>query len=304
MKNMNIKETAKQTQISFKEKWQNNPGVAFKNTLDENSDIYNWILKRNGFENNTEFKTYLSSFHRILDAGCGNGRVTALLRLLTDEKTTEIVGIDFSSWLVAKENLKEYNNIRIEQANLLENLTHLGTFDFIYCQEVLHHTGNPYLGFSNLVSLLNPKGEIAIYVYKLKAPIREYTDDYIRDKISKMPYEDAMRICDQITAFGKQLSNYDEEITIPALDILEIPEGKYTIQRIIYHFFMKCFWSNEMSFSDNSVVNYDWYHPQDCSRHKIEEVRQWFELQNLIITHECVDFYGITIRGKMKDIKV
>ncbi len=84
----------------------------------------------------------------------------------------------------------------------------------------------------------------------------------------------------------------------------EIPEGKYTIQRIIYHFFMKCFWSNEMSFSDNSVVNYDWYHPQDCSRHKIEEVRQWFELQNLIITHECVDFYGITIRGKMKDIKV
>ena len=200
--------------------------------------------------------------------------------------------------MVAKENLKDYKNIRIEQANLLESLEQLGKFDFIYCQEVLHHTGNPYLGFSHLVSLLEKTGEIAIYVYKLKAPIREFTDDYIRDKIAKLPYEEAMRICDQITEFGKTLSMHDQEITVPALDILEIPAGNYSMQRLLYHFFMKCFWSNEMSFADNSVINYDWYHPQDCSRHTIEEVRNWFLMQNVEIIHECVDFYGITVRGR------
>ncbi|MEP7196476.1 MAG: class I SAM-dependent methyltransferase [Saprospiraceae bacterium] len=297
---MSKEETAKQTQNSFKEKWHNNPGVAFKNTLDENSDIFKWIIKRNGFQTSLDFRNYLSKFNRILDGGCGNGRVTALLRSLSNDVTTEIVGIDFSSWPVAKENLKEYKNIHIEQANLLENLERLGRFDFIYCQEVLHHTGNPYLGFSNLVSLLNPNGEIAIYVYKLKAPIREYTDDFIRDQIAKLPYEEAMKVCNQITDFGKALSMDEQEIDVPQLDILEIPEGKYTMQRLIYHFFMKCFWSNELSYEDNSVINYDWYHPQDCSRHTIEEVRSWFALQNLDIVHECVDFYGITVRGKKK----
>jgi 2-polyprenyl-3-methyl-5-hydroxy-6-metoxy-1,4-benzoquinol methylase len=84
--------------------------------------------------------------------------------------------------------------VRFEQRDLLNDLTSLGQFDFIYCQEVLHHTEDPARAFRNLCKLLLPGGEIAIYVYKRKAPTREWVDDCIRDELSPVPYEEATRI--------------------------------------------------------------------------------------------------------------
>ena len=46
------------------------------------------------------------------------------------------------------------------------------------------------------------------------------------------------------------------------------------------------------------VINFDWYHPQNCTRHTTEEVRGWFAKAGLKVTHEFTDFYGITMRGK------
>jgi hypothetical protein len=47
----------------------------------------------------------------------------------------------------------------------------------------------------------------------------------------------------------------------------------------------------------NAAINYDWYHPQLCSRHTLEEVENWFEKANLSVVHRNVDPYGITVRG-------
>ncbi len=186
----------------------------------------------------------------------------------------------------------------------MQDLSDLGKFDFIYCQEVLHHTEIPSKAFHNLCEILTDKGEIAIYVYKKKAPIREYVDDYIRHKIAHLDYEDAIKVCDQITEFGKYISNMAISITVPRIDILEIEEGTYDLQRFIYHFFMKCFWNNELSFESNSVINYDWYHPQLCSRHTIDEIRNWFKNEKLSIEYEFVDYYGITMRGRKSEVFV
>jgi SAM-dependent methyltransferase len=286
------------TKNSFKDKWEKNTDCAFENTNTEGSDIFNWILNRNGFNLPLEFSNFLSNKKRILDAGCGNGRVTSLLRNYTNNDSTEIVGIDLVAAKIAEENLKNCKNVSFFQKDLLEDISDLGLFDFIYCQEVLHHTSNPRQAFSNLVNLLSKDGEIAIYVYLKKAPIREYVDDFIREKIADYPYEQALKICEQITELGKTLSNLNIKINVPDVEILEIKSGEYDLQRFIYHFFMKCFWNNELSFNDNSVINYDWYHPQLCSRHTLEEIKNWFKEEALNITHEHQDFYGITIRGK------
>jgi 2-polyprenyl-3-methyl-5-hydroxy-6-metoxy-1,4-benzoquinol methylase len=56
------------------------------------------------------------------------------------------------------------------QKNLLEDLSDIGKFDFIYSQEVLHHTKDPKQAFNNLVAQLDNNGLIAIYVYKKKHP--------------------------------------------------------------------------------------------------------------------------------------
>jgi SAM-dependent methyltransferase len=284
------------TSQSFYDKWHKNKTLVFDNTLNEKSEIFKWILSRNGFKSAEELRAFLKNKRHILDAGCGNGRVTALLSKYSDE-TAEIVGIDLVAADVAKENLSDYRNVTLRSKDLLGDLTDLGFFDFIYCQEVLHHTNDPFRAFTNLVNQLTVNGQIAIYVYKKKAPLREYSDDCIRNKIGDMEYEEAMNYCRQITELGRALHEQDVKIKIPAVELLEIPEGEYPIQRFLYHFFVKCFWNDELTFEENAVINYDWFHPQNCSRHTLEEVQSWFRENGVRIEYEHVDFYGITVRG-------
>jgi SAM-dependent methyltransferase len=286
------------TAASFRDKWTYNQKLAFAETSREDSEIFQWILNRNGFANPQTFREYLGKKVRILDAGCGNGRVTALLRRYSNPEKTKVLGIDLVAIDIARKNLKGAVNVNFLRKNILGPLGSLGKFDFIYCQEVLHHTKDPKKGFLNLCGLLAEGGEIAIYVYKKKAPIRELTDEYIRKRISSLPYKKAMKICDQITELGRVLSDCQHKIKIPRVDILEIQEGEYELQRFIYHFFMKCFWNPTLNFKDNSAINYDWYHPHLSSKHTAEEVQGWFREAGLKMKHLYVDFYGITIRGQ------
>ena len=286
------------TERSFRDKWDNNPSLAFESTLTEGSDIYKWILERNGFADAAAFTKFLAEKRRVLDGGCGNGRVTALLRRLSSPERTEVVGIDLVAAEIARRNLAGERNMRFEKRDLLGDLSGLGEFDFIYCQEVLHHTSDPLKGFRNLCSLLERGGEIAIYVYKKKAPAREFMDDFVRDRIAHLAYEEAREVCQQITELGRALSESGAKVKVPAVETLGIEAGEYDAQRFVYHFFMKCFWNPELSFDDNVAINYDWYHPQLCSRHTLPEVEDWFRTGGLEVTHSHTDFYGITVRGR------
>ena len=288
--------SAQQTYRSFYDKWEKNKDLAFSETLREGSDIYSWILNWNGFKSTGEFQRWLSNKNKILDAGCGNGRVTALLRKHSPE-STKITGIDLTSAHIAEKNLNKFKNLEFKQFDLLDDLRELGSFDLIYCQEVLHHTLNPEQAFKNLCSLLTVGGEIAIYVYKLKAPSREFCDEFIRNEISNLPYEKSMKVMQEITDFGMALHNTDKNVTVPNLEVMGIKGGTYSIQRLIYHFFMKCFWNPDLDFDANAAINYDWYHPQLCSKHSLEEVEDWFIKNELSIKHTNVDHYGITLRG-------
>lgn len=284
-----------QTHGSFKAKWENNQESFYSDLLNQGSEITQWVLKRNGFTSFTDFKAYLDTKSSILDAGCGNGRVTNLMAGLTSKPIT---GIDFSSYEVASRNLSSYSHVKVKQANLLEDLSHVGKFDFIYCQEVLHHTGDAHKSFKNLVNILLPGGDIAIYVYKQKAPVREFVDDLIRDKIKELSYQDATKICEGITELGKVLSQLNQKVTVPDIEVLGIKSGTYDLQRFIYHYFMKCFWNPGLTKSENVTINYDWYHPEDCTRHTMEEVKGWFQSAKLEVTKATEDEYGLTVWGR------
>ena len=285
-----------QTAKSFSEKWHRNRRLAFNETSTENSDIQRWILTRNGLAGPDALRAWLSGRRRILDAGCGNGRVTALLRRFS-EVETHVVGIDLTAADVAAANLADAPNVHFETRDLLSDLSGLGQFDLVYCQEVLHHTGDAAAAFHNLVSLLAPGGEIAIYVYKLKPPVREFSDDFVRSRMSNLPYESAMEAMREVTELGRALSELKVDVTVPEVRAFDIPAGTYDIHRFIYHFFAKLFWNPEMDFEESAVVNYDWYHPQLATRHTPDEVEEWFTRAGLTIVHSTVDHYGITMRG-------
>ena len=291
-----VKPSADQTAGSFRDKWHHHPDLAFSETLREGSGIFQWITTRNGFATADAFRQWLAPRRRILDAGCGNGRVTALLRKYAPEDA-DIVGIDLAAADVARANLEGQPRVSVFARDLLGDLGDLGQFDLIYCQEVLHHTANPRQAFLNLTRLLSPNGEIAIYVYKVKAPLREYADDYVRERVSQLPYQAALDAMREITAFGKVLSELNTTVTVPDVKVLGIEAGEYEVQRLLYHFFLKCFWNPELDFDANAAINYDWYHPQLSTRHTPEEVASWFDAAGLTTIHRVVDHYGITMRG-------
>lgn len=284
-----------QTRRSFGDKWARNPHLAVAETLDPDSEFQTWILRRNGFADRAAATLALSKCARILDAGCGNGRVTALLASLAPNAS--ILGIDQADLGPARGNARGGPNVAFKNANIREPLASLGQFDFIYCQEVLHHTGDALGAFRNLVAILAPGGKIAIYAYRKKAPAREYMDDYVRDRIRDLPYDEAMKTCRQITELGRRLSAVTEEVEVDDIPALGIVKGRYTPQRLLYHFFLKCYWRSTLSAEDNAVINYDWYHPQHCSRHTMDEVDAWFAGQKLAVTWRHEDLYGITMHG-------
>lgn len=288
---------ANQTRYSFGEKWKMSVGYQVDGLDSFDSDTLNWIITRNGFASLETFEQYMQQFSSILDAGCGNGRILSLLSDLVKEKTT-LYGLDFAAADIARANLGQRVNA-IYDSDLTDKMTlaQVKPVEFIYCQEVLHHTSNPELAFRNLVDLLLSNGEIAIYVYKQKAPVREFSDDFVRKFIESFDSSEAMMHAAQFTQLGRVLSELDVEFDIPAVSSLEIPAGRYTIQRFIYHFFAKCYWNPELSVENNKMINYDWYHPSLCSRHTLNEVLAWFEAAGLRVIHSYVDEYGITVRG-------
>lgn len=286
-----------QTKKSFSDKWHINANAFMNDILDEKSEITQWVLRRNGFNSFKDFSAFLDGKKRILDGGCGNGRITNLFAHLTKN---EIIGIDYAAYDVAAKNLDWAPHASAHQGNLLSDMKELGTFDYIYCQEVLHHTGDAEKGFHNLANLLRSGGELAIYVYKIKAPVREFVDDYIRDQISTMPYDQAREVSEAITVVGKALAELGQKITVPEIPLLGIEAGEHDVQRFFYNFFMKCFWNPGLSWEENIVINYDWYHPQDCTRHTPEEVLGWYRAAGLEVTWKHVDPYGITVRGTRK----
>lgn len=162
--------TDNNTAQSFSDKWHKNTALAFDNTLDPGSEIFKWITQRNGFKNGEELREFLKGKKRILDAGCGNGRVTALLRTYSNPAATEVVGIDLTAADVAAKNLAQYQNVHFYTKNLQDDLADLGKFDYIYCQEVLHHTGNARKGFENLVKILEKRGRNSYLRVQAKSP--------------------------------------------------------------------------------------------------------------------------------------
>jgi SAM-dependent methyltransferase len=264
--------------------------------MDEGSEIFSWITNRNGFQSSLDVTEWLRPRKRVLDAGCGNGRVTNLLRRYMPPDA-ELLGIDFSSHEIAASNFGELPNTDFQFADLIQDLSHLGTFDLIYCQEVLHHTQDPQRAFKNLTEILAPEGEIAIYVYKKKAEIREFSDDFIRGRIKDLSYEESKEVIDQITNFAKVVSQIPGEFSFPAISVLGMNETHVSLHRFIYNNLFKNFWNEELSYEENFLINFDWYHPSLCSRHTLSEILGWYADSNLTVIHAKEDDFGITVRG-------
>lgn len=290
-----------QIQSSFGHKWTRQ---AWWGMEGESAKIMEeWLLPRYGWPDHVAYQTFLAPFRTMLDAGCGLGRET--LRMAQANSQATVVGLELSECVddaARHARARGIRNVLYVQADLTMPPLRAGAFDFIFSEGVLHHTPDTHRAFMALVPLLAGGGEIALYVYRKKTPMREFTDEDIRRRIQDLSPEEAWSLMEPLTRLGKALSELKVEITIPEdVAVLGIKAGRYDLQRFIHYSVFKCFWNERMTFDENVLVNYDWYHPRYAWRHTPEEVRAWVKEAGLTLVHETLDEPGITVRARKRD---
>lgn len=145
-------------------------------------------------------------------------------------------------------------------------------------------TKNPFRGLPEeikeglIVPLLKKGGTISIHVYKRCGRIREFTNDYLRGIATKLTPRECYEFCKPFTALGKALSELKVTINVPCdINGLQIKKGEYDLQRFVYYTFFQCFWNSVLNFKENNIINFDWFHPANASRHTEEEISGWFK---------------------------
>jgi SAM-dependent methyltransferase len=132
---------------------------------------------------------------RILDAGCGAGR--ALPWLLDEIKPSgHVIGIDLAVPHVDAARLYASENIEVLQGDLLTAPLAPASIDFIWCVNTINHLRDPIHGVNRLVSLLRPRGRIALgqssllpdmyfaWDSRLEREINEAVRQYYRERYS------------------------------------------------------------------------------------------------------------------------
>ena len=165
---------------------------------------------------------------------------------------------------------------------------------------MLHHTRDTEESFHELVTRLAAGGDISIYVYRKKAPIREFADDHLRSVVAEMDEQQAWELSDRLTEMGRALSDLNASVTVPDIPALDIKAGSYDVQRFIYWHMLKCYWNPTLNYGDSVITNFDWYRPRYAHRHTADEVRSWFADADLeIVTFDECEA-GISVRGRKK----
>jgi len=230
------------------------------------------FLKLYGFSSEEKFKNFLNAKSLIYDAGCGRGHKTAWIAELAPHAL--VIGIDIADSVVeASEKYSSYENLIFIRGDITKSIFKNETFDFIVCDQVLHHTKNPPATLRELVRVLKQNGEIATYVYAKKALPRELIDEYFRKNAKKFTHDELMKLSEQLTLLGKILTNLNVKIDVPDIPLLQIKGGEWDLQRFIYYNFIKCYWNESLGWQASVMTNYDWYAPSLAFRYSEEEFK-------------------------------
>jgi ubiquinone/menaquinone biosynthesis C-methylase UbiE len=288
------------TEDAFSSKWE-----IFNKTYHDPvwiSKQKKWFIERFGWKTAKNLNKFLKTKKFILDAGTGVGNSA---KLFSTNKTSNVFAIDASSSInFAYKKYGKNKNIHFIQADLRNLPFKKNTFDFICSDQVLHHTKNTETSFKYLRKFLQKSGHISIYVYNKKGPMREFADNYIRNISVNMSEKECLEFSKDMANLGKTLSKLNKKIKIERdIPILNIKKGVYDIQRFFYWNFVKCWWSDDVPFSQSVATNYDWYSPKFAYRHTLEEVQKWFLQSNLKIKYFKEIESGISVTGKSSQIK-
>ena len=189
---MDILPIFQQTKDSFDFQWDQLPeGYQLLSSDDWKDGVCDTICKFTGLP------AEWFNGKRIMDAGCGQGRWTYGFGKL---KAGSCEAFDISDAGIANtiEIAKEFgDSFKVYKKNILESLQFpVEDFDLVWCFGVLHHTGNTYGGFQNLVKHVKPGGYLFLMLYGEPRPndLGDYTYYHeiydMRCRIKNLPFRE------------------------------------------------------------------------------------------------------------------
>jgi arsenite methyltransferase len=293
----NHTETQTQTAETFSFKWAQS--ATFERE-EFRSNSGRWYIDKYGPVAENEWWNDMAEKPVVVEIGPGAG-VSAEYLLGKKLPNLNYLGVDISTSIV--EANKCLRNLGGDpwflQADILKAPLKEGCADFVFSEGVLHHTNNTREAVHTAARLVKPGGRLAFYVYKQKAPVREFTDDYIRGLIADMSMEDAWAKLLPLSKLGKALGELKTEITVEEdVEVLGITKGTYDIQRFFYWFVCKAYYRPEFTLDEMNHINFDWFTPKNCFRHSPEEVRGWMKELAFDVEWMQVEDAGITVVGR------
>lgn len=133
----------------------------------EDSDTkHSILLKGNKNILANKLKNIFKYKNKILEVGSGTCQLANYFAISTNNQVTAfdatLKSLELGYNFAKKNNIE---NINFVHGNILKEVFKEEYFDFVWCNGVLHHTTDPYLGFQNCVKTLKKNGLILVGLY-------------------------------------------------------------------------------------------------------------------------------------------
>lgn len=184
---------------------------------------------------------------KVLDAGCGSGRYSAVAA----KWGAQVVGMDMSLAVEKAKKTCAGLDVQILQGDLHNPPLQPESFDFVFSIGVLHHSSDTKKAFQKIANLLKPQGHIAVWLYKKNTWPQELLNDMLRFITTKLPTGVLMKICSVLAV------------------ISGIPVINKVLGRIIN------LGATHPDFRLRHCDAYDWYSPTYQFHHTEAEVTAW-----------------------------